>query len=56
MLLATPEEMLSFLDENPYTSEETLVAGYKVKVRYGKESSEKEKRIAAILAKSIKAL
>lgn len=52
---ATPEELLSFLDENPYTSEEKVVAGYKVKVRYGgAQQGEKEKRIAAILAKSIK--
>lgn len=56
VLLTTPEEMLSFLDENPYTSEEKVVAGYKVKVRYGKESPQKESRIAAILAKGIKSL
>jgi hypothetical protein len=56
VLLATPEQMLSFLDENPYMGEEKVVAGYKVKVRYGAQRGEKEKRIAEILAKSIKGL
>jgi DNA helicase HerA-like ATPase len=52
----TPEELLSWLAGQPAEEQAGTVAGYKVKVRYQAPQDAKSKRVAEILAKSIKRL
>jgi hypothetical protein len=54
--LFTPEELLSWLAEQPVQTQEGVVRGYKVKVRYTAPKNAKSKRVAEILARSVSGL
>jgi hypothetical protein len=54
--LFTPEELLSWLAEQPVQTQKGVVRGYKVKVRYTAPQDAKSKRVAEILARSISGL
>lgn len=51
--LLAPEELLSWLSEQPYYEEKGTVRGYKVKVRYRNPGDDRLKRVAEILARSM---
>ena len=52
----TPEELLSFLAEEPTEERQGEVRGYKVKVRYRNPGDDRLKRVAEIVARSMSGL
>ncbi len=54
--LFTPEELLSWLADQPAYEEKGVTRGYRVKVRYRNPGDDRHKRVAEILARSLSGL